>query len=138
MSHIVLVTGSRFVTDRARVFAALDAVHAERAITLVVHGACRGADMLADAWAHEREIDAIALPADWRKHGKAAGPIRNIEMLEQHAPDIVLAFPIVGGVGTQHCMRAAVERHIPVMIGWVLADHGVDYAIMHPPQLSLL
>jgi len=63
------------------------------------------------AWAESREIACETYPADWDKHGKAAGPIRNQEMLDQH-PDFVLAFP--GGNGTADMVARARRAGVPV------------------------
>lgn len=74
----------------------------------IVHGAARGADSLADAWAKRMAIDVAACPADWDEHGKAAGPIRNEDMLTNHKPKRVIAFP--GGKGTADMVRRAKIR----------------------------
>ena len=93
----VLITGGRDFADRQLLFETLDRLHAARGFTLVIHGAAKGADSLADEWAKERGIEVQARPADWKKHGRAAGPIRNQEMLKEN-PQLVVAFP--GGKGT--------------------------------------
>lgn len=108
----LLVCGGRDFTDRAFVFRCLDAAHAKRPITTLIHGAARGADTLADEWAEAQEIDTIQCPANWELHGKAAGPIRNAEMLTRWKPDGVLAFP--GGSGTAHMVKIAREAGLPV------------------------
>lgn len=46
----------------------------------IVSGACRGADMLGEFFAAQFGLSVKRFPADWDKHGKAAGPIRNTEM----------------------------------------------------------
>ena len=69
-------------------------------INLIIHGAARGADSLADKWAKENNISTITFPADWKKHGNKAGFIRNAEMLAKSDPDFVIAFN--GGNGTKH------------------------------------
>lgn len=52
--------------------------------------------------------------ADWNKHGKAAGPIRNREMLEAAGKDaIVIAFP--GGRDTENCVKQAKELGMIVL-----------------------
>jgi hypothetical protein len=48
--------------------------------------------------------------ADWTKHGKAAGPIRNQEMIDE--ADALAAFP--GGRGTADCVRRAKAKGIPI------------------------
>ncbi len=39
-----------------------------------------GADALGERWAKENDIPVKVFPANWDKHGKAAGPIRNKQM----------------------------------------------------------
>lgn len=74
----------------------------------LVHGAANGADSLADAWGKRLAIEVVACPADWNKHGKAAGPIRNEDMLIDHKPKLVVAFP--GGKGTADMVARANNR----------------------------
>ena len=50
-------------------------------------------------------IPAVAFPADWQKHGKRAGPIRNALMLAEGKPDLVIGF--AGGKGTDDMLRKA-------------------------------
>lgn len=49
--------------------------------TTVVHGGCRGADRLAGEAAELIGFSCVVFPADWGLHGKAAGMIRNRQML---------------------------------------------------------
>lgn len=109
----VLVCGGRDYTDSRYLFGYLDALHAVTPITDVIHGAARGADMLAHEWAYQRQVRMWPCPADWKALGKAAGPIRNKAMLDEHKPDLVVAFP--GGRGTQNMVelagRAGVRIH---------------------------
>src|SRR3972149_798565 len=74
----------------------------------VVHGAANGADRMADEWGKRLALDVVAVPADWSKHGRAAGPMRNEDMLIQHKPKRVIAFP--GGIGTADMVRRARNR----------------------------
>ena len=55
-------------------------------ITIITGGAS-GADRLAVQLAKEENIRIEIIKADWRTHGKAAGPIRNRVMAEAAAPD---------------------------------------------------
>ena len=75
----------------------------------IIHGAAKGADSMAAAWADRMAIPSIAVRADWQLHGKAAGPRRNEEMLVRHKPKRVIAFP--GGVGTADIVARAKTRH---------------------------
>lgn len=49
-------------------------------VTVVVSGGARGADAHGELWAEARGLPVERFPANWREHGKAAGPIRNSEM----------------------------------------------------------
>lgn len=88
-------------------------------IEAIIHGGCRGADEGAGEWAASEGVKTIVCPADWKKHGKAAGPIRNREMLEKHKPDFVVALP--GGKGTAGMIAMAECHGVPVIKAWVSA-----------------
>lgn len=102
----VLVCGGRKFSDRDALFYALD----KFSISKIINGGADGADRLSTLWAKSREIDFKEYPADWSK-GKAAGIIRNAEMLKEEKIDLVIAFP--GGNGTKDMVerskRAGVE-----------------------------
>ncbi len=70
----------------------------------IVHGAATGADSMAGDLGERLSVDVVQCPADWKKHGRAAGPIRNKEMLA-HKPAKVIAFP--GGRGTKDMVEKA-------------------------------
>lgn len=101
----VLVCGGRDFKDRDAVFAALGAIHGGTPITVLVHGNAPGADSLADGWAEAHGVTRRPYPADWAKHGRAAGPIRNALMLSDGRPDLVVAFS--GWRGTADMVRRA-------------------------------
>ena len=52
------------------------------AITEVVYGMATGVDRLGEIWAISNDKPVKEMPADWNKHKKAAGPIRNRQMAE--------------------------------------------------------
>jgi hypothetical protein len=95
-----IVCGGRAYSDREHVYRALDILRIDR----IIHGGAPGADALASAWAVTRGVPAIEVPADWAKHGPAAGPIRNAAMLAMR-PHFVVAFQ--GGRGTEDMARRA-------------------------------
>lgn len=115
-SFRVLVCGGRFFKDTALMFATLDDISADVSmgpITKIISGACRGADKLAVKWAECTGTPVEEYPADWAKYGKAAGPIRNLQMLKEGKPDLVVAFS--GGHGTLHMMSAAKDAGVKVL-----------------------
>ena len=109
----VLVCGGRDYSDKKYLEEFLDRVHEETPITILIHGAARGADRLAGMWAKSRELELIEVPAEWDRYGKAAGHIRNSEMLT-HKPNLVVAFP--GGKGTSNMIKKALSKKITVLV----------------------
>jgi hypothetical protein len=101
----VIVCGGRKYEDDARVRAVLDAGIDGQPITEIAEGGAHGVDEHADEWAVIRGVPSKTYNAHWPKHGKAAGPIRNAEMLANFKPDAVIAFP--GGTGTADMVRKA-------------------------------
>jgi hypothetical protein len=106
----VLVCGGRDYLDRDRLFMELDALRLARGVTVVISGCARGADTLGLEWAEARGIEVTRFPADWETHRRAAGPIRNQQMLDEGNPDLVIAFP--GGRGTADMVRRATAAGI--------------------------
>lgn len=81
---------------------------------VIVHGDCpTGADAQAQKFAEGVDLVTERHPADWKKHGKFAGPKRNKEMVDAGA-DVVLAFPMGESRGTRGCMKIAEEAGLPV------------------------
>lgn len=113
MTVRLLVCGGRAFTDRDAAFAAIDRIHTERGVHVVIHGAARGADTFGGEWAHERGVAVLAFPADWEGLGRAAGPIRNQQMLDEAAPDLMLA--LLGGRGTADMVRRATLAGVEVI-----------------------
>lgn len=108
----ILVTGSRDWTDIDTIRAALmnEVIVGEQ--MLVIHGACRGADMLADKVAQSLGWYREPHPAQWQ-FGRGAGFARNMEMVAAGA-DVCLAFILNGSKGSGHCARVAEAAGIPV------------------------
>lgn len=109
----VLVCGGRGYRNRELVFRTLDHLHKVRGITFLIQGVANGADYLAWQWCDERGVRCGSYPANWDDHGKAAGAIRNQEMLDEGKPDLVIAFK--GGRGTADMVRRAKKAKVPVL-----------------------
>lgn len=107
----VLVCGSRDWPDEA-VIADRLADFAGDACT-IIHGGARGADTMAADIAALYGYEVRAFPADWNTHGKRAGILRNLAMLDER-PDLVIAFQVGESRGTQHTIDEARRRGIPV------------------------
>lgn len=83
----VLVTGDRNWTDWTVVWNALDLL---APIDAVIEGGARGVDRIARRWGETRRVRVETFPAFWNAYGRAAGPLRNQQMLDEGRPDTVL------------------------------------------------
>jgi hypothetical protein len=86
--------------------------------TVVMHGGARGVDDLAGVLARFFGLTERKMPVTsemWRKHGKRAGPMRNIAMLDE-CPDLVLAFWNQKSNGTEQCFTEAQRRGIETRV----------------------
>jgi hypothetical protein len=99
------------------VVAGLAAVYGANHIT-VIHGAAAGADSMAASAAHRVGVECVAYPADWDRHGKAAGFIRNQQMLDEGHPDVVFAFTndLSQSRGTADMVRRARAAGLPAYV----------------------
>lgn len=79
---------------------------------IIISGGATGADTAALDWAVCNYTQLIEYPADWKKHGRAAGFIRNQQMINEGKPDICIAFP--GGNGTADMINRCNKAGIPV------------------------
>ena len=68
-----------------------------RIVQALLHGAARGADQAIASAADQLGWPQIACPAAWQQHGRAAGPIRNRQMLERSL-DLASALPLGAGL----------------------------------------
>ena len=89
----VLVCGGRDFNNVAFIWSKLDQLHAETPFTALIQGGQTGADEIASEWVKTKpEITPYSCKADWDRYGRAAGPMRNMRMLE-FRPHLVVAFP---------------------------------------------
>ena len=95
------VVGSRTFNDYALMCAVLDRFE----IIEIISGGARGADALAERYAHERRLPITVFPADWDAHGKSAGFLRNREIVA--AADEVVACWDGRSRGTRHAIELA-------------------------------
>jgi hypothetical protein len=119
----ILITGGRNWTDYTTINdAILDASmwqdvswwpDFDPATITIVHGDAKGADTIAGGVARMFGMTEERHPANWETHHRAAGPIRNQEMVDLGA-DLCLAFLMPGSKGTADCVRRAEKAGIEV------------------------
>ncbi len=85
----------------------------------IIQGEARGADIMARdaALKYLPKENVHSFPANWTRFKKAAGPIRNREMLMQN-PNLVFAFhsDIQNSKGTKNMCDIAKEQETPVYV----------------------
>lgn len=118
----ILVTGSRDWSDESAVVNTL--IHRQyrdrdlgpvlSSNLTLIHGDAPGLDTLAAEYARGSGWTVLAMPAQWDKHGKAAGAMRNGEMvrvlvgLRRCGYECrVIAFPLPSSRGTWDCVKQA-------------------------------
>lgn len=115
----VVICGSRGWSDTSTIW---EVIRELPKGSHIIHGGAKGADMKAGEVARQIS-DAYPEPhftievfrADWDRHGKGAGFIRNNKMLDQD-PDKVIAFWNGTSRGTRHTIGEAIKRGIRVKI----------------------
>lgn len=110
----LLVCGDRYWDD----FKAVKREIKRRMPDLVIEGEADGADSMARLAAEELGIPVQKFPAQWSKFGRAAGPIRNTQMLVEGQPTEVIAFHpnIASSKGTKNMVNQARKRNIPTTV----------------------
>lgn len=126
MTLRILVTGSRGWTDREAVYLALTdglARFATIGLPVLIHGAARGADTLADGIWQDFLADGLDLaePERYRARDFPSPRARNQHMVNLGAT-ICYAFAQSWASGTGMCARMARRAGIPVI------DYGVPTA----------
>lgn len=98
----------KFIDDK------LEELDIANKIDTVVSGGARGADALAERYADEHGLLKAIYPADWKKYGKRAGFIRNIDIIRNC--DICFAFWDGESHGTKHDIDLCTEMDKPCYI----------------------
>ncbi len=126
----VLVCGSLRWTDAAPVRRVLSGLRRE-GYTVLLHGAAPGVDSLAGRAAEEMGFVVQPWPAEWGRHGRSAGPIRNGNMLRYGRPELVVALTddLSRSRGTADMVRQAraagvTVRVVPLSSSRLAADEG--------------
>ena len=140
-SLVIAAGGGRDLAwPHQRIAAELLARAGGRLVHLVLHGGARGADAAIGRAAHQLGWVSLVMPAQWQRHGRAAGPIRNRELLEQavaralahsslgrQVSVLVVAFP--GGAGTaslvQQARRMASRSPVSISVAEVSPSAGL-------------
>lgn len=81
---------------------------------VIVTGHAPGADALGERYAQERGFLLETYPADWKAHGRAAGPLRNARMAS--AANSLIAFWDGKSRGTKNMIETAKNHNLKVVV----------------------
>lgn len=108
----LLVCGSRTWSDRAMI----RQVISDLSPSVVIDGGARGADRIANGIVRELGIETLTFRARWDEYGRAAGMIRNRQMIGDGRPDMGAAFWNGRSRGTRDMIRRLQGVGIPALI----------------------
>lgn len=111
----LLVTGGRQFAGKNFTFRALDILHTQMRLGMIIEGGAVDAYSLSNEWAHRNDVpmETVPLQVCTKLQGKRAGYERNAYMLATYKPHAVLFFP--GGRGTLNMESLATAAGIPVI-----------------------
>ncbi len=115
-----IIAGGRDIYDYDVVHHAIALSNFE--ITEVVSGGARGVDHLGETYARIKNIPVKVFPADWTKHGRKAGPIRNAEMAGY--ADALVAIWDGASKGTGNMIVQARNKGLNVFVYLLKDDNG--------------
>ena len=110
----VIIAGSRDFSDFQLLYSKCEEILESQTDIEIVSGTARGADKLGEHYASLKGHSVAKFPADWDKHGKAAGYVRNKEMAEY--ADMLIAFWDGESRGTGHMINLATEKGLDVHV----------------------
>ena len=113
----VIIAGSRSFADYEKLKSVCDSIlpnqYSEPRIS-ILSGTSSGSDSLGERYANERGYTLNRYPADWKQYGKAAGPIRNRQMVED--ADAAIVFWDGQSRGTKNLIEEAKKQGLIVRI----------------------
>lgn len=117
-----IIAGGRSITDYSLVQDAIHEAGLDGGITEVVCGGAPGVDELGERYAKEHGIPVKMMPAKWKQHGKAAGPMRNQEMAD-YAEALCAVWDGISR-GTADMIRRARKNGLRVHVKRVAIEGG--------------
>lgn len=107
----LIIAGTRTFDDYGLLCESIDRMNG---VEEIISGGASGADSLGELYAKANELSIKRFPADWNKHGKSAGYIRNKEMAEYATHCIVFWDGI--SKGSKHMIDLAKEKGLTTTV----------------------
>lgn len=111
-----IIAGSRTFLDYKLLMSKVDHYRKDHKITEIVSGGADGADHMGELYAHSNGIELKVFPANWKTHGRAAGPIRNKQMADY--AECLIAVWDGQSKGTKNMIETMHKQNKPVYIIW--------------------
>ena len=104
------IVGSRTFNDYATLLYVTNSIKRDNGYTYteIVSGGAKGADSLAERYAEQNKIPTKIFRADWNRHGKRAGFIRNVYIIDDC--DVCICFWDGSSHGTKHDIELCKEK----------------------------
>jgi len=110
----VIIAGGRDFDDFNKLCKVCDEFLQNHSNIEIVSGAYKGADLLGERYAAERNYPIKQFPADWKRYRKSAGHKRNAEMAAY--ADVLIAFWDGKSKGTKHMIELATQTGLKVNV----------------------
>jgi hypothetical protein len=123
MKNKVIIAGSRDVVDYELVADLIE--QSKVRIDEIVCGQAKGVDTMGMYYGFDHSIPIKYFPADWKQHGKAAGSIRNLQMVEYTDAAIFIINRFSSG--SMHCLNA-MRTHMKPFICYHITRDVVEHS----------
>ncbi len=111
---VIAIVGSRTWVEDGRIAQIVSLIQRKHPDALIISGGARGVDTIAIRVAKRLGLSTKVYPADWDKHGKRAGFLRNQTLVSE--ADVVIAFWDGESRGTAHSIELAENAGKPCYI----------------------
>lgn len=118
MTTRVIICGGRDFDNKELCFTKLDEILPQYENIEIVSGHAKGTDLFGEEYAQLHSLKKTIFPADWKRYGRTAGPIRNKAML-MYAMDafpVVIAFWNGSSKGTKNMIEQARKQNVKVYV----------------------
>ena len=113
----IVVAGGREFSDYELLKIKMDSFIKTKSLThkiVIISGTAKGADMMGETYADDRQLNVMKFPAQWELHGKSAGYKRNLHM--STVADAVVVFWDGKSKGSKHMIDISKAAGLPIRV----------------------
>jgi len=113
----IVVAGGREFSDYELLKDKMDSLIKAKSLThevIIISGTAKGADMMGETYAADRQLNIMKFPAQWELHGKSAGYKRNVHM--STVADAVVVFWDGKSKGSKHMVDISKAAGLPLRV----------------------